>query len=472
MSPSIPVKGASNQPDEIGTSGIHSAPLPKSCSSEVKNKRSGTLQPSLSGLAAQHMQKRTGINREINLSTIAVQNPLKGKVVLQHNSLATNSLVQPCLSCQCGLKEESFVSTLEPNPSHLSFGHSQKRLSLSNLAAQHAANKNTSTRLLQPSVHKNEVLPLMEVPSVPTVSTLKQHMSGVFPLIPTPNKNTGPCLSSLATQHFSKKSEGVPKSGDTTIPELLSDLKLGSANIKVKSETNLCQTSTHSARLLQSKPGTCFVPLVSKRTAGVSGISVGGVQETLKESHQSRPGILSSLRGGPAHSSDVTQPCKTQSLASGEKVAAYSCLGNSLQNVHKKLEPPPGFETLQTQTRKHSYSTVETDVPCVKCLESTSSFLSSEPTSDAPKCTYYTCACIHSHHLLPLQSEPSLFSVTLCETNMTGLKVKQVEVHVLHERTRTKMLFGFNSLAGFNFLTHSPDDTIRDKQNEGFQAHL
>ena len=467
MSHSIPVKGASNQPVLICTSGIHSAPLPKSCSSEVKNKRSGTLQPSLSGLAAQHMQKRTGIN-----NTIALKNSLKGKVVLQHNSLATNSLVQPSLSCHDSERRLKEESTLEPNPFHLSFGQSQKRLSLSSLASQHAANTNTSTRLLPPSVHKSEVLPVMEVPSVPTFSTLKQHMSGVFPPILTPNKNAGPCLSSLAAQHFSKKSECVPKSGETTIPELLSDLKLGSANIKVKSETNLCHTATHSARLLQPKPGTCFVPSVSKRTAGVSGISVGAVQETLKERHQSRPGILSSLRGGPAHSSDVTQPRKTQSLASGEKVAADSCLGN-FQNVHKKLEPPLGFETLQTRTKKHSYSTVETDVPCVvKCLESTSSYLSYEPTSDDPKCTYNTCTCIHSHHLLPLQSEPSLFSVTLCQTNTTGLKVKQVEVHMLHEQTRTKMLFGFNSLARFNFLTHSPDDTIKDKQNEGFKAHL
>ena len=142
MSHSIPVKGASNQPVLICTSGIHSAPLPKSCSSEVKNKRSGTLQPSLSGLAAQHMQKRTGIN-----NTIALKNSLKGKVVLQHNSLATNSLVQPSLSCHDSERRLKEESTLEPNPSHLSFGQSQKRLSLSSLASQHAANTNTSTRL-------------------------------------------------------------------------------------------------------------------------------------------------------------------------------------------------------------------------------------------------------------------------------------------------------------------------------------
>lgn len=475
-------------------------------SSDVGSKKS--LQPSLSGLAAKHLhlQKRTG---QINLSSVALQHSDKGKPApecgssslqphlssansqpaleqsLNHNLSASGLQVasdgRPMVECMISAKTCSKCSVSDSS-SVYSTNKSSLAPSLSSLSYQHAAGVHCSAQssisnapFLQPGVFER---PKIDSPSVENVcdGLLNQRMSGATKRsVPSglisKKSSQGSSLSSLAAQHLSKRSECTADSSNNKDPAISGLLvhtekplqPLGGAPANYGTGLKPCWAPIQSASLLQPLQETCLVPLTSSNVKGTatSGspssyfsavVSVDGTLETFKEIRQDVQLKMSPLKCGQMQSNVKIQ---SEVKNGGNSGSLKKGLGHFIQN---KVEPPPGFKALQTKSHDETFAPGSVEYPGHLCPES---------ISGDPKCTFYACTCRISQHLPPTQAEPSLFSVTLCGHNLTFSKVEHVEV-----RTRTKMLYEFESLALFNFLACSPDDATKNKQSKGFQAHL
>jgi hypothetical protein len=137
-----------------------------------------------------------------------------------------------------------------------------------------------------------------------------------------------------------------------------------------------------------------------------------------------------------------------QLLVKKVKESASSC---------RTVRIPPGFKDMQgTSNTTLGVNSKATERFCLH---------SSHPNSRQfqPRILPYICGT--SQPPLPSQAQPSLFSVALCEEyRLPELK----EVGVLRETVMMKLFCEFDSLAFFNFSSHSPDDTVKDKQIEGF----
>ena len=428
--------------------GVHKETPPSGASvfSGVK-RTSSSLQPSLSSLATQHLQKRSGVS---TLSSLSFQQSGEGKETHQKSlsfssaSCAGGSSIgdseesslQPS---PCGPSLQSTVARpgpMHPSLSQLSSEHGVRRgplkSSLSMLASQHLAKgrksvePSLSSLSLQPFADQRNTSQLTNLTSrrdiaslqtnKPTLSTVlvtkQSKASRVSPAVgPLPGEagmgpvaerqslggTSQPSLSSLAAQH-----------------QQLARRSLSNAQLQATSDLSMSGTSFPSS---QRHP--CA-------TAHSSGTSLGDY------GHQ--PHSVSSLA---LVDRDGVMACDSSAGALQPQVVLQG------EGSPRDLKAPPGFETLKVE-RMRSYIPKPHGLGAAKHSQ-----LSSDDSSSA------------SH----LHAQPSLFAVTLCRnSSMQG----SVQIEALHRRIVRIVSLDFDSLTQFSFSTFSPDDAIKNKRTERY----
>ena len=386
------------------------------------------VQPTLSSLAAQHSAMgSTGIQ-----SGLASQHPCRGSGTVQP-SLAQHS-VEGSVTLQSGLSRLAAQHSRRENPSSLSsiaVQHSSRESesmqpSLSSLAANHLANERLQQRTLPNKASHytaNDVQP--SVSSV-TVKYAANKGSGSMQLSQTSNEmvdaNYGskyPSLADLASMHA------------THVHQHYNSAQSGTSCEKSSVSAPVVPPVGFHSSPAQSSGSSQTVPYQMQPSLQHSG---GPRKKTFKTDSDFSVGIrsLSSLNQSEfPHQGIVKEQHSLLQLASlhAAEVTAY--------------KSPPGFDDNIGTINPQKHHPSKFYVP----PHSQGTFSGFKPSPAA---------------------QPSQFSFVLCRQYSSNRASHNELLRYCHSRVVKELLHAFDSLTAFDFSSSSPDDAVREKQNEGF----